>query len=70
MVFIQVNKLKRKFKGDKKMKETEKMMFLIQEIRKMKTSIQESIEQTAYLRGKLSAYEHAFEEMFETEKGD
>ena len=50
------------------MKETEKMMFLIQEIRKMKTSIQESIEQTAYLRGKLSAYEHTFEEMFESEK--
>jgi phage shock protein A len=54
--------------GVDEMKETEKMMFLIQEIRKMKTSIQESIEQIAYLRGKLSAYEHAFEEMFESEK--
>jgi hypothetical protein len=54
--------------GDGKMKETEKMIFLIQEIKKMKSNIKESIEFTAFLKGKLSAYEHVFEEMFESEK--
>jgi hypothetical protein len=54
--------------GNRKMKETEKMIFLIEEIKKMKGNIKESIEFTAFLRGKLSAYEHVFEEMFEEKK--
>jgi len=50
------------------MKETQKMMFLIKEIKETKSNIKESIQFTAFLRGKLAAYEHVFEEMFEEEK--
>jgi hypothetical protein len=58
------------YKGGSEMKETEKMMFLIRQINEMKISIKESMDETVYLRGKLSAYEHAYEEMFEREIGN
>ena len=55
-------------KGDTEMKEFEKMMFLIKQINEMKIRIKKSMDETVYLRGQLSANEHAYEEMFQAEK--